>query len=503
MRFPTLYEINTRVFLYERGVALGRPATLDDVPDDTLAEIAARGFSWVWWLGVWQTGPMGEAEARRHAGLRAALLRQLPDLRDDDIVSSPFAVAAYDVHRDFGGDAALARLRARMRGHGLALMLDFVPNHVALDHAWVFDHPEYLVHGDVADLAREPQNYTRLLTRHGPAIFAHGRDPGFDGWTDTVQLDHRHPGLRVAQVAELGRIAARCDGVRCDMAMLLEPSVIARTWGDRARPVDGAPPRDDPFSPFWPDAIAAVKRAHPAFVFLAEVYWDLDATLQAAGFDFTYDKRFYDLLRDGVARPLRERLAVEPAFRDRCARFLENHDEARAAAVFEPDQHRAAATLTLLAPGLRLVHEGQLEGRRTRVAMQLRRRASEPVDERLRDFYARLLAASSRPVAHEGRWMAWPCRQAWQGNATDDQLIVATWEWGDERLLVVVNYGAARAQCKVTIGLPRLAGRRWMLDDQTSDARYERAGDALVGDGLYLDLPAWGCHVFAVRPLDV
>jgi hypothetical protein len=232
---------------------------------------------------------------------------------------------------------------------------------------------------------------------------------------------------------------------------------------------------------------------------LAEVYWDLDATLQAAGFDFTYDKRFYDLLRGGAARPLRERLSVEPAFRDRSARFLENHDEARAAAVFELAQHRAAATLTLLAPGLRLVHEGQLEGRRTRVAMQLRRRAPEPVDERVRDLYARLLAVASRSVTHEGRWTPWRCRAAWDGNVTNDQLIVATWDHGDDRLLVVVNYGAAPAQAKVTIGLPGLAGRTWILDDQTSAARYERAGDALVGEGLYLDLPAWGCHVFDVR----
>ena len=126
-----------------------------------------------------------------------------------------------------------------MRDHGLSLMLDFVPNHVALDHAWVLEHPEYLVRGDAADLARAPQNYARLPTRGGSAIFAHGRDPGFDGWTDTVQLDYRHPGLRAAQRAELGRIAARCDGVRCDMAMLLEPDVFERTWGDRAPPSDG------------------------------------------------------------------------------------------------------------------------------------------------------------------------------------------------------------------------------------------------------------------------
>ena len=497
MRFPTLYEINTRAFLYDWGVALGRPATFDDVPESVLVELAGRGYSWIWWLGVWQTGPLGRAEVLRHPDLCAALKRDLPDLVDEDIVSSPFAIQAYDVHRDFGGDAALARLRARMRSHGLGLMLDFVPNHVALDHRWVLEHPEYLVHATAEDLAREPRSYVRLPTRNGPAIVAHGRDPGFDGWTDTVQLNFRHPGLRAAQLAELGRIAARCDGVRCDMAMLLEPSVIARTWGDLSRPVDGAPPCDEPF---WPDAITAVKGTTPAFVFLAEVYWDFDAALQREGFDFTYDKRFYDGLVAGDARPLRERLAMEDGVRDRCARYLENHDEPRAAAIFEPDKHRAAAVLTLLAPGLRLVHEGELEGRRKRVPMQLRRRAVEEEDERVRELYERVLAIAARPIAHEGRWTSWSCREAWAGNPSHDQFIVTTWERGTERLLVVVNYGASRAQCRVTIGWPELRGRQWALEDLMSPARYERAGDALAGEGLYLDLPEWGCHVFDLRP---
>ena len=97
-------------------------------------------------------------------------------------------------------------------------------------------------------------------------------------------------------IAELGRIADRADGARCDMAMLLEPEVFARTWGERARPRDGTPPVD---RPFWPDAIARIRQRHPQFLFVAEVYWDLEWALQEEGFDFTYDKRLYDRLRAG------------------------------------------------------------------------------------------------------------------------------------------------------------------------------------------------------------
>jgi hypothetical protein len=334
--------------------------------------------------------------------------------------------------------------------------------------------------------------------RGGFVILAHGRDPYFDGWTDTVQLNYRHAGLRRAQIETLLAIAERCDGVRCDMAMLLEPSVIERTWGERSLPVDGSPPDD---RPFWSQAIPALRRRHPQFLLLAEVYWDLEWALQERGFDFTYDKRLYDLLRARDARAVRAHLQAAPAFNQRCARFIENHDEPRAAATFEPAVHRAAAVLAFFAPGMRLLHEGQLEGRRRRVSMQAARRADEPIDGELRAFYERLLGALGRREAHDGDWRLWPSRPACEGSSSFESLIVSTWERGDHRLLVAVNYGGASAQGYVTIALPATRGRRWLLTDLMSDARYERAGDDLAGGGLYLDLAPWGHHVFEMRPL--
>jgi hypothetical protein len=497
MRFPSLYQINTRVVLQEIGVRLGRPAVLDDLPDATLDEIAARGFSWVWMLGVWQTGQAGRAVSRRDPRLLARLKIDLPDLREEDIVGSPFAISAYQVHRDFGGDAALARLRERLGKRGLKLLLDFVPNHIAPDHPWVQDHPEYLIQGSAEDLERQPQNYVRMNTRLGPRILAHGRDPYFDGWTDTIQLNYRHPGLREAQIGVLGSIADRCDGVRCDMAMLLEPSVIARTWGDRANPSDGSPAKDNPF---WPEAVAAVRRRSASFLFVAEVYWDMEWTLQQEGFDFTYDKRLYDRLRDGHARPVREHLMADPSFSERCLRFLENHDEPRAAATFPPGMHQAAAVVAWFAPGMRFFHEGQLEGRKVFVSMHVGRRRAEPVDPEIRAFYLKLLEALAHREVHEGRWLLETCRPAWDGNPTNDQFIVGSWTQGQRYVLAVTNYGPTQAQCYVTPGLPDLAGRKWVLDDLMSDTRYQRDGDQLASQGLYLDLPPWGYHVFTVRP---
>lgn len=101
----------------------------------------------------------------------------LPDLKDDDIAGSGFAIQGYTVHRDLGGDAALARLRRRLQQRGLKLMLDFVPNHMAPDHPWVDQHPEYFVRGSEEDLAHAPHNYCRVQTSNGPLVLAYGRDP--------------------------------------------------------------------------------------------------------------------------------------------------------------------------------------------------------------------------------------------------------------------------------------------------------------------------------------
>src|SRR3954447_12267520 len=240
-----MYQINTRIILQERGVALRRAATLDDLEDRFLDDIAAKGFEWVWFLGVWQTGPAGRAISRSNPKLVEECRRVLPDLRDEDITGSPFAIVAYETHRDFGGDRALAKLRERLAKRKLALLLDFVPNHTAPDHAWVGAHPEYYIHGSDEDLARQPQNYARVGgTGPRSTVLAYGRDPYFDGWPDTYQLNYRHAGFREARIAELGSIADRCDGVRCDMAMLLQPAIIERTWGERSRPSDGSAPKD-------------------------------------------------------------------------------------------------------------------------------------------------------------------------------------------------------------------------------------------------------------------
>ena len=488
-RYPSLYQVNTRVWLTSLSGPLGRRATLDDIPDAALDGFAALGFEWIWLLSVWQTGEAARAVSRSNPEWRHEFVQTLPDLTEDDIGGSGFAITSYTVHRDLGGDAALARLRERLRQRGVKLMLDFVPNHMAPDHPWVAEHPDYFVGGTEADLAKAPQNYFRTDIAGERRIFAYGRDPYFSGWPDTIQLNYGNPALHGAMTAELERIARQCDGLRCDMAMLVLPDVFHRTWSIEA-------------SEFWPQAMSRVRAAVPGFVFMAEVYWDMEWRLQQQGFDYCYDKRLYDRLREGHARPVREHFYAEIDFQDRLARFLENHDEPRAAASFDFEKHRAAAILTFLSPGLRFFHQGQFAGCRKRISPHLVRGPGEPVDSALLDFYTGLLAVLRLPVATDGTWQLAESRSAWEGNRTHESIIAFTWVKAGERSLVVaVNFSEYRSQAKLRLPSAIAANQRIRFRELIGEGTYDWRGADLLTDGLFVDLPAWGTHVFEVEML--
>jgi hypothetical protein len=485
--YPSLYQINTRVWLTELSRSLGRYATLDDIPDAELDRLAQQGFDWIWFLSVWQTGMAGRQVSRSNKEWRKEFEDTLPDLREVDIGGSGFAITNYTVHQGLGGNEALVRLRERLRKRGLRLMLDFVPNHTAMDHPWVEDHPEFYVAGTEVALHRTPQNYTWIRRRRGDLLLAHGRDPYFPGWPDVIQLNYGNPATQEAMIGELLKIAGQCDGVRCDMAMLVLPDVFERTWGITAEP-------------FWQKATQRVREKHPNFQFMAEVYWDLEWTMQQQGFDYTYDKRLYDRLREQHARPVRDHFRAGLDYQNRLARFLENHDEPRAAATFPPGVHEASAVITFLTPGLRLFHQGQFESRKKRISPHLVRAPVEPVDAGLQQFYDRLLGVLRQPVVRDGEWQLLECVPAWDGNWTSDYFIAFSWQGaGGQRLLVTVNYSPNKSQCYLRLPFTDLANRQWVLQDLLGTARYERDGNDLQSRGLYLDVSPWQYHVFEMR----
>ena len=480
---PLLYEVHTRQWLAELGAR-----TLDAVAEDTLVELAGRGVTHLWLMGVWPTGPRSRAQAVTHAGLRASYHLALPGWTDDDVRGSPYAIADYQVAAEFGGDLALAALRARLHRHGIGVILDFVPNHTGLDHGWLAAHPERFVSAPHAF----PDSFPS-----GSRFVAHGKDPYFAGWTDTAQLEYRRAATRTAMRDVLAKIAERCDGVRCDMAMLELSDVFARTWRHVA--VEGATAEA---GELWSDAITHVRRTHGTFTFLAEAYWGLEGRLCELGFDYAYDKHLYDLVVHDRPWDVQPHLLGLGPHTARRAHFLENHDEPRAASTIAADLHRAAALLTLGLPGMRFLHHGQLAGARRFARIQLGRRAGEPHDAGIAAIYDPLLAALATSPVGKGDARVLAPRRAWDDNPTAGAFTVVQWQargTEDRFDLVVVNLAPHRAQCRVVPELPGLAPHTWHLADRLGDERWLRDGRELAGAGLFLDLPPRGAQLFEVR----
>jgi glycosidase len=381
----------------------------------------------------------------------------------------------------------LAQPRAALARRGARLLLDYVPNHVAPDHPWVTEQPELFVHGTHGDLRADPAGWIATAGH----VLAHGRDPYFPPWPDVVQLNAFAPAMRAATAETLAGIAAQCDGIRCDMAMLLTNQVFARTWGERA----GPPPAEE----FWPTVMAPLRDRYPDTVLVAEAYWDMEWDLQQDGFDYCYDKRLYDRLLGGDPTAVHDHLRADLGYQSRLLRFLENHDEPRVASRLAPDPERAAAVAVATLPGATLWYEGQFEGRQVRPPVFLNRRPDEPPDKELADWYRGLLATVARHRVRQGAWRLLDVT-GWPDNQSCRNLLAWSWTGNGRgtRHVVVVNLSGKPAQGRVPLDWWDLRDRTARLTDLLRHERYDRDGDELTAPGLFVDLPPWQFHLFAV-----
>jgi hypothetical protein len=493
---PLLYEINTRCWLRELSDKSHKPVTLANVPDLELSAWRDLGFTHIWLMGVWSSGPLARAQALASPSLREAFSRALPDCKDEDVGGSPYAIGVYSVPEELGGDAGLQSFRQRLRELGLKLVLDFVPNHVGLDHPWLRQRPELFVQSS----GQQTGTY-RQETAAGSRWLAHGKDPYWPAWTDTVQLDYRQPATRAAMTGLLRSVADHCDGVRCDMAMLLLNDVFAKTW-EHFPPAGEQPPA--PATEFWSAAISLVKQSHPDFIFMAEVYWGLEPRLQELGFDYTYDKALYDklLARDGAAVQT-HLLGLSPRQLAAGAHFLENHDEPRLAPSLPPAEQQPAALVILGLPGLRFLHEGQLTGARLKLPVQLLRRALEPQQPEVKAIYDQLLPALQASAVARGSGKVLAPRAAWEGNPTHRNFALVLWQAQPPEFdLVVVNLAPHRSQCYAPLEQEPIAvfRRDWLMTDRLGTESFVRPGPDLQRHGLFLDLPPHGAQLFHFAP---
>ena len=483
---PHLYEINTWPWLEGLSRRYGRTMTLGTVPDEHWDQLVRRGIDLVYLMGIWRRSRRGREIARADLRLCERYSETVPAWRVQDVVGSAFCITGYEVDPRLGTQDDLALVRRRLHERGMQLVVDFVPNHVAFDHPWIAEHPEWFVAGTDERYRADPAAYRAVETASGDVrIVACATDPYFPPWTDVAQLDYSRPDTRAAMLGELASLATIADGARCDMAMLVLADVFARTWARSAPAAAAGHPE------FW----AAARAAVPGFLLLAECYWDTEWRLQQLGFDFTYDKRLYDRLLHEPLDAVRGHLGAASDYQARSARFIENHDEPRSAVAFGGRVPAAAVTMATL-PGLRFFHDGQFEGRRVVVPVQLGVEPVEPVDEPLAAFYDRLLRLANDPLLHTGDWRLLDVREL------DHTLpLVVAWRWKDDTgdlRIIVVNPGERAAHGNVDVVDDVPEGEEVGFEDLLDGRTYSWRREDLAGRGLYVRLEPGQAHVFAV-----
>ncbi len=487
---PKIYEINTRVWL-RRFDTEAKKAQLEDVPDEYWDKLALQGFDYIWLMGIWKTNPATVEKYCFEDDLKFEYSKALKDWQEEDVIGSPFAIDNYEVSSIIGSKQTILALKRKLNKKGIGLILDFIPNHFAADSSLLRSNPEIFLETNEEYFYRDSHTFYKP-ENFEERIFAHGRDPFFPAWQDTVQVNYFSTAARDFMIKILFDLTEICDGVRCDMAMLALNNVFQNTWGGVLFAMGFSRPKDE----FWKAAIEIIKRIRNDFLFIAEVYWDLEWEMQQLGFDYTYDKEMFDRLTAANSQIVRDHLLAEYDFQKKSVRFIENHDEKRAALNLGKEKSMAAALIISTIQGMRFYHDGQFEGKRTKLPVQLGREPIEKVNDCIKEFYDKLFEITNDEIFIKGSWNLIDVLPSWDGNKTHKNIIAWQWKLTHQKRLVVVNYSAETSQCRIKLdvkGYPE----EFRINDLFNDQNFIRSAEESYNKGLFIELKNFQSHILA------
>ncbi len=491
VKHPQLFEANALLFLRRLSRKYSRLFTISDIPKEEWKTLKGQGFHWVWLMGLWKRSQGARQMALKNKVMLSEYDQALPGWRPQDVLGSPYAIYDYSLDPLLGRTGELEELRKTLNEQGLKLMADYVPNHLALDHPLTQSSPEMFIRVSESDFYRYPDIFYQASAN---VYLAHGKDPYFPAWNDSVQINYYSPKARQFTIETLLKIAENADGVRCDMAMLGIHRIFEANWKNF---LQGAA---FPKMEFWKEVIAAVKSKYPKFVFMAEAYWNLEWELQQMGFDYTYDKKLYDRLLHASPATIRGHLWAEKTYQEKSVRFIENHDEKRAASAFGLEKSFAAASVIATIPGMRFFYDGQTIGKKIHSPIQL---AAEPIEQENTaaiDFYRKLLGYSQVPCLHRGAWKLLDAGAVKEGIQAFENILA--WGWRDENQLcaVIINYSDQTVQARVRMPIEWFERKvKIKLFDHMNGQTYERDIKELTDAGLYVELGPWKQHLLECR----
>jgi hypothetical protein len=484
-----LYEINTRIWFSKFDKH--NVKNLSEVPDGYWQRLKSLGIDYVWLMGIWKTNESVIDKYCFEEGLVRSYNHALKHWSREDVIGSPYSIDAYEMNPHLGSNKNLLDLKAKLNKIGIKLILDFISNHYSAHSSLIKTHPKIFLQADEESYSIDPHTYFKPF-EDCKNYFAHGRDPFFPAWGDTIQLNCFAEESREFSKNVLSNLTQLCDGVRCDMAMLSINNVFKNTWVG----IINRNHIEIPKTEYWEEVIGHTKKIRPDFVFIAEAYWDLEYNLQQLGFDYTYDKKLTDRLKFAPVSEIISHLNAEKSFQQKTLRFLENHDEERIVTAIGVEKSKAAAVVISTIQGLRFFHEGQFEGRKIKLPLQLGREPVESEIPHLNEFYEKLLKITSLDVIRKGEWSLQEAIASWPANETFKNFLAWKWELGDEKILVVINYSNVSSACRIVLdfeGYPE----EFVITDLLNDVNYHQNGEEVSRYGLYVDLKPWQAHIFS------
>ncbi|MCX8056456.1 MAG: alpha-amylase family glycosyl hydrolase [Ignavibacteria bacterium] len=494
MNHRLVYQIDIREFINRLNKEFDKKHKLTDLPDEFFVELKNLGVEFFWPLGIFEPSLTSREISLTMKELHKKYYESLTDWNEKDVVGSPYAITEYKIANEFGGNEAFKKFRAKLKNKfKIKLILDFVPNHFAIDSPVVQKHPEFFIHAPSYLNSINTNEFISLKINGNEHLIAHGKEPYSPVWKDTLQLDYRSKKVREFMIKQLTKLSNKCDGVRCDMAMLLLSDIFLDNWKNFPLPKDYVPAAQE----FWHEAIKKVKKKNPEFVFIAEVYWSREDDLLELGFDYVYEKKLYDMLIDHKVEFINEYIKKVFSYQRKRLLFIENHDEQRAAHIFPIDKLKAVATLIYTLPSMKLIYDGQLEGKKFHHAIQLNRIQNENVNSELKNYFKLLFQSIKKSTIPNGYFKLLQPFTAWEGNPAFYNFVTYLYE--DDKFnkdLVVINLSPYQSQCRVKVECYDLIGKKFLIKDRLSDEEYLRDGDEMFYRGLYLDLKPYQAQIF-------
>jgi 1,4-alpha-glucan branching enzyme len=488
---PSIYEINIRTFL-KAFDSENKKGTLSDVPFSFWENLKVKGIDFVWLMGIWKTADSVIKKCCFQDDLVDSYKKALKDFKEEDVIGSPYAVDVYEVNESLSTKNELIEFKFKLNSLGIGLILDFVPNHFSSDSKLIKTHPFLFLQGDEENLQFDLHTFYKPENGNNK-IFAHGRDPFFPAWTDTVQVNYFNKEARDFLLNEIISIMDLCDGLRCDMAMLPLNNIFNNTWLGIISKFNINKPETE----FWADAIKVIKQKRKDFILIAEAYWDLEWNLQQLGFNFTYDKKLTDSLLKNNPFEVYHHLMAEKDYQIKSVRFIENHDEHRAVTQYGKDKSLAAAVIISTIQGMRFYHHGQFEGKKIKLPVQLRREPKEATQKDVNKFYNKLMNITNNKILDFGTWELLHPFEAWEGNNSCYNILCWIWKHEDKNMIVAVNYSESIAHCKVKFNLEKKG--EVVFHDLLHNSKYKRYSEEISNFGLYIELKGYQSHIFNVE----